>query len=84
MELIAIGFLMGVVVVLIVFIIALDGKIKDIEKAVDRDVKIYIPQRNKGHTTKEMIEVLQILRMNACKYEKEILNEIIDLIGKGE
>jgi len=47
MELIAIGFLFGVIVVLIVLLFWLEGRVKDIEKTLDCDVRIYVPSRNK-------------------------------------
>ena len=36
------------------------------------------------HTTEEMIQVLQVLRLSACRYERENLNDIIDILAKGD
>ena len=68
------------------------------ESNPDNDIRIYVPSRcrdrsldngldkplESGHTVDEKIQVLQVLRMYyACKYERDILNEIIDQL-KGE
>ena len=31
-----------------------------------------------------MIQVLEVLRLGSCRYEREILNEIIDMLTEGE
>lgn len=35
------------------------------------------------HSEEEMIQVLQVLRMGACRYEQDVLNELIEMLGKG-
>ena len=34
-------------------------------------------------SAEEMIQVLQVLRMGACRYEQDVLNELIEMLGKG-
>ena len=36
------------------------------------------------HTEEEMIQVLQVMRLGACNYEREVLNEIIDMLTERE
>lgn len=54
MELIAIGFLLGVVVMLLVLLFWLEGRIKSIEKTLDCDVRIYVPKRREKENEKTL------------------------------
>jgi hypothetical protein len=44
-------------------------------------VSNYAPRK---HTDEEMIQVLQVLRLGTCRYEREVINEIIDMIAERE
>ena len=56
MELMAIGFLFGVVIVLLVLLFWLEGRLKDVEKTLDCDVRIYVPTKRREKTDEETLD----------------------------
>ena len=92
METGCIGFLLGALVAIVFCGIGVCfGRLDKSESADDRDIRIYSPSSDRQHrsvdrythTAEEMIQVLQMMRFGVCRYERDILNEVIDLIEKG-
>ena len=98
MEMLCIGFLMGAVSTLIILLLVRikenggsdQGQPDNADNTRDsiligdrsrsgdngRDIQIF-------HTEEEMIEVLQVVRLSASRYEREVLDEIISLVERG-
>ena len=78
-----IGVALGMVIALIAVGSSILARVKDVEDKIeiDRDIRIYVPAKKKErHTLQEMAEVLSIVRMGCCNYEKEVINDVLNLL----
>ena len=81
MEMIILSFFIGVVVTIIPTILGVwygssnDRSSDSSDPVPDRKHRSMV-----RHTPEEMIDVLQVLRLGTCRYEREVVNDIIDLL----
>lgn len=91
MEMGCIGFLLGALVAIVfVGIGVCFGRLDKGKLSGDSNSDVHNPSDDREyrsvdrHTTEEMIQVLEVLRLGACRHERQILNEIIEMLEERE
>ena len=81
MEMIILSFFIGVAVTIIPMILGIwYGSSNNRGDSGSNPVPDRKHRSMVRHTTEEMKNVLQVLRLGTCRYEREVVNDIIDLL----